>query len=101
MYFTGKQYIAVLAMTAIQYWMSLRMRNYIAPLGIGLALIIIGIIILPWSKVIYFPYAYTAVTFFKNKGSNGLADHEIYSLVWFGVVLSLAFWDTVNRKERG
>jgi lantibiotic transport system permease protein len=99
--FTGKQYIAILGMTSIQYWLSLRIRNYIAPLGIGLALIIIGVIILGWDKVIYYPYAYTAVTFFKNKGSNGLANHEIYSLVWFGVILALAFWDTVNRKERG
>jgi lantibiotic transport system permease protein len=99
--FTGKQYIAILGMTAMQYWLSLRLKNYIAPLGIGLALVIIGIIILPSSKVIYYPYAYTAVTFFKNKGSNGLADHEIYSLVWFGVILALAFWDTSKRKERG
>jgi hypothetical protein len=98
---TAKQYIAILGMTSIQYWLSLRLRNYIAPLGIGLALIIIGIIILAWDKVIYYPYAYTAVTFFKNKGSNGLANHEIYSLVWFGGILALAFWDTVKRKERG
>jgi lantibiotic transport system permease protein len=99
--FTGKQYIAILGMTSIQYWLSLRLRNYIAPLGIGLALIIIGLIILGSSKVIYYPYAYTAVTFFKNKGSNGLADHEIYSIVWFVVILLLAFWDTSKRKERG
>jgi hypothetical protein len=98
---TGRQYIAILAMTAIQYWMSLRIRNYIAPLGIGLALIIMGLIILGWDKVIYYPYAYTAVTFFKNKGSNGLAIHEVYSLIWFGIVLLLAFWDTSRRKERG
>lgn len=98
---TAKQYIAILGMTSIQYWLSLRIKNYIAPLGIGLALIIIGIMILGWDKVIYYPYAYTAVTFFKNKGSNGLANHEIYSILWFGVVLALAFWDTSKRKERG
>jgi lantibiotic transport system permease protein len=101
MSFTGKQYVAILGMTSIQYWLSLRLRNYIAPLGIGLALVIIGFLILGWSKVIYYPYAYTVVTFFKNKGSNGLASHEIYSLVWFGAILALGFWDTVNRKERG
>jgi hypothetical protein len=99
--FTAKQYVAILGMTAIQYWLSLRLRNYIAPLGIGLALVIIGILILGWSKVIYYPYAYTAVTFFKNKGSNGLANHEIYSIIWFVAILGLAFWDTAKRKERG
>jgi hypothetical protein len=99
--FTSHQYISILGMTSIQYWLSLRLRNYIAPLGIGLALVIIGLIILPWAKVIYYPYAYTAVTFFKNKQSNGIADHEVISLVWFGVVLLLGFLDTVRRKERG
>jgi hypothetical protein len=99
--FTAKQYIAILGMTAIQYWLTLRLKNYIAPLGIGLALVIIGILILSWSKVIYYPYAYTAVTFFKNKGSNGLANHEIYSIIWFVAILALAFWDTAKRKERG
>jgi hypothetical protein len=88
-------------MTSIQYWLSLRMRNYIGPLGIGLALVIIGIMILKWSKVIYYPYAYTAVTFFRTPESNGLAKHEVYSLVWFAVVLVLAFFDTARRKERG
>jgi lantibiotic transport system permease protein len=99
--FTGRQYIAILGMTSIQYWLSLRLRNYIAPLGIGLALVILGILILGWSKVIYYPYAYTAVTFFKLKQSNGLANHEVYSILWFVIVLGLAFWDTINRRERG
>jgi lantibiotic transport system permease protein len=99
--FTARQYIAVLAMTSIQYWLSLRLRNYIAPLGIGLALVIIGIVALGWDKIIYYPYAYTAVTFFKTKQSNGLANHEVYSLIWFVVILALAFRDTVKRRERG
>lgn len=97
----SKQYIAILAMTSFQYWLSLRIRNYIAPMGIGLALLITGLIILDWEKIIYYPYAYTAVTFFRDKGSNGIANHEIYSLVWFVVILALAFWDTVYRKEKG
>lgn len=99
--FTARQYIAVLGMTAIQYWLSLRLRNYIAPLGIGLALIIIGIVALGWGKIIYYPYAYSAVTFFKTKQSNGLANHEVYSIIWFVVILLLAFRDTVKRRERG
>lgn len=97
----AKQYIAILGMTSIQYWLSLRLRNYIAPLGIGLALVIGGIIMLDWNKIIYYPYAYTAVTFFKNKGSYALASHEIYSICWFIGVLALAFFDTTRRRERG
>jgi len=99
--FGARQYIAILGMTSIQYWMSLRVRNYIAPLGIGLALVIVGLLIMEWSKVVYYPYAYTAVTFFRARQSNGIANHEIYSILWFGLILTLAFLDTSRRKERG
>lgn len=101
LHFTARQYIAILGMSAIQYWLSLRIRNYIAPLGIGLALVITGLMIMEWQKVIYYPYAYTAVTFFRARQSNGLATHEVYSLVWFAVVLLLAFLDISRRRERG
>lgn len=96
---TGKLYIAILGITAIQYWLSLRFKNYIVPLGIGMALLITGLIIMGWDKVIYYPYSYAALTYFKSNvvGSK----HEYYSLIWFAVVTMLGFIDTINRKERG
>jgi lantibiotic transport system permease protein len=63
---TGKLYISSLAITSIQYWLSLRLKNYIAPLGIGLALLIAGLMILQWDKIYYYPYAYTALSFFRG-----------------------------------
>ena len=66
------------------------------PLGIGLALLITGFIILNWSKIIYFPYAYTILTYMKAGGK-----HEYYSLIWFAVITMIGFFDTINRKERG
>ncbi|MBO9563011.1 MAG: ABC transporter permease [Niastella sp.] len=99
---TGKMYTAVLAMTAIQYWISLRFKNFIAPIGIGLALLITGIMIVQWKHVVYYPYAYTLLTYFKNlnKG-NAVLVHLNYSWIWFVGITLLAFWDTVKRKERG
>jgi len=97
---TGKMYSSILAVTAIQYWLSLRLRNYIAPVGIGLALLITAIMIIQWEKIHFYPYAYTALTYFKNL-NKGTLTHQYYSYVWFVGVLLLAFWDTVKRKERG
>ncbi|MFT3825045.1 MAG: ABC transporter permease [Chitinophagaceae bacterium] len=100
---TSRLYISILGVTSIQYWLSLRFRNYIAPVGIGLALLITGLIIMSWEKVVYYPYAYTALTYFKNLNSKVAAGHkhEWYSLIWFAVVLIAGFWDTVKRRERG
>lgn len=101
---SGKLYISSLAITSIQYWLSLRLKNYIAPLGIGLALLITGLIILQWEKIHYYPYAYTALSFFRgaNPGTSPeLGKNEWLSLVWFAGVLLLGFADTIQRKERG
>jgi hypothetical protein len=102
-YRSSKLYMSILAITAIQYWMSLRIKNYIAPLGIGMVLLIGGLIAFEWDKIIYFPYAYTALTYFKDQAKAGSTpnSHELYSLFWFTGVLLLGFWDTVKRKERG
>jgi lantibiotic transport system permease protein len=98
---TGRLYVSVLAMTTIQYWISLRFRNYMAPLGIGVGLLVIGFMILSWKKVIYYPYAYTAVTFFLDKPSQPMGEQRIWSFVWMAGILALSFWDTVKRREKG
>ena len=100
---SSKLYLSVLAISAIQYWLSLRFKNFIASIGIGAALFIIGLVLIEWPKNIYYPYVYTALTYFKDlrKGNTVTSNHEIYSLIWFGGVLLLSFLDTVNRKERG
>lgn len=94
-------YIACLCITAIQYWLSLRFKNYITSLGIGIGLTIMGMAILKWDKVIYFPYAYPILTYFKQMNIKGLARHEWYSLAGTAIALVLGFWNMVRRKERG
>jgi hypothetical protein len=98
---TLRLYVSVLAISAIQYWLSLRIRNFIAALGIGVALLIIGFMIFPWDKIIYYPYAYPGVTFFKDKTSEPMGKQGIYSVVWMTGILALSFWDTVQRREKG
>lgn len=97
---SGKMYVSILAVTAIQYWISLRLKNFIAPIGIGLALMVTGLMIIQWGKIIYYPYAYTALTYFKDLNKGRLV-HLNYSWIWFAGIILLAFWDTVKRKERG
>jgi hypothetical protein len=56
-------YILMLAVCSIQFWMGLRFRNFIAPIGIGLALWFTGTIMaLEFSPVLasYFPYSFHA-----------------------------------------
>ena len=56
-------YLIMLAVCAIQFWIGLRSRNFIAPIGIGFALWLLGTIMaiqINSSLVHYFPYSFQA-----------------------------------------
>ena len=56
-------YILLLAVCAIQFWIGLRFRNFIVPIGIGFALWLAGTIMAVQYKsnlVFYFPYSFHA-----------------------------------------
>jgi hypothetical protein len=99
----AKSFIAILGMTTIQYCISLRFKNFITSIGIGLALVIAGLIMIPWDKVVYFPYAYSALSFMRNSatGDFKILKHEYWSLGYFAVFLLGGFADFVYRRERG
>lgn len=94
-------YVSMLCVGAIQYWISLRFKNFITSMSIGLAMTIAAIMIMKWDNAVYFPYAYSVITYFKTVSIKGLAIHEIYSLIGTVVVLLLGFWNIATRKERG
>jgi lantibiotic transport system permease protein len=90
-------------MSTIQYCISLRFKNFIGAIGTGLALIITGLMMLEWSKSVYFPYAYSALTFMRNNvnGSFSVLKHEYWSLGYFAFFLGLGYIDFLYRRERG
>jgi lantibiotic transport system permease protein len=98
-------YLSILGMSAIQYWLSLRFKNFIASIGIGLALLITSLIAIPfWKHVDSLPYAYPMLTmkaFTSPSGGRSLPNHEIYSILYFIGFILLAFFDMKYRKERG
>lgn len=98
-----KTYISILAISAIQYWLSLRFKNFITPIGIGLALLITALIIMRWEHIAAVPYAYPALTFLSAVKKQGplLQNHELNSIGYFLAFSLLAFLDMKYRKERG
>jgi hypothetical protein len=102
-YLDAKTYLSVLGMSAIQYWLSLRFKNFIASIGIGLALLISSLIAIPfWDNVDKLPYAYPMLTMQHfAPGYYSFEKHEIYSVIYLIAFLLLAFLDMKYRKERG
>jgi lantibiotic transport system permease protein len=100
---TIKSYFSVLAITSIQYWLSLRFRNFIIPLGIGVALVITGFMINQWEHLYCYPYMYPVIFFWPSFQKNAafVNSAQVYDAIWFIVVLLLAFWDMATRREKG
>ena len=100
-----KFYISTLGITAIQYFLSLRFKNFIAPIGIGLALVIgaVTAISLHWKHADKYPYAFPIITsnLMREKGRPFIENHEWYSIVYFVFFMLLGFLDMKMRKEKG
>jgi lantibiotic transport system permease protein len=101
--FSFKTYISILGISAIQYWLSLRFKNFIVPIAIGLALLITAMIIIQWEHIATIPYAHPLLTFLSilKKHRPLLENHELNSIGYFLVFTFLAFLDMKYRKERG
>jgi hypothetical protein len=81
-------YLVLLGLCAIQYWLGLRFKNFIIPIGIGVALYFAGTVLvmqLQQSKILYLPY-----TMFLY---NGLPEFTPYvsGLNWYSLAYTLVF----------
>ncbi|MCW3074917.1 MAG: hypothetical protein JWP69_1986 [Flaviaesturariibacter sp.] len=105
MQLNAKTYISILGISAIQFWLSLRFKNFIAPVGIGLVLLIGSIIAtgFGWDHVYKIPYAHPILTLMsmKGKGPLVLENHELNSIGYFVFFTLLGFLDLRFRKEKG
>lgn len=99
--FNVKTYLAVLAITAIQFWLGLRFRNFIIPLGIGFVLWWAGMLMAmefhtPNSQ--YFPYSFLVYSF-SPKYKDIVPQIQLTSVLYTVVVLGLAFLDFRRGKR--
>jgi len=92
-------YLSSFGMLSIQFWLSIRFKNILLPLGLGIAGFVFSIILQQWKGIVYFPYSYTfCVTMLTNNADFvGIPDQVWYSLGVAIVVFVLAFWDTYRR----
>lgn len=100
-----KVYISTLGISAIQYALSLRFKNFVAPVGIGLAFVIAGIIAMNvhWKHIYKYPYSFPILTVdsLKKPGGGFLENHEWNSIGYLVLFLLIGFFDMRQKKEKG
>lgn len=101
----AKTYVSILGISAIQYCVAMRFKNFIAPTGIGLALLVGSIIAagMGWQHVFKIPFAHPILTLKFTSYPNRplLENHEINSIIYFVVFLLIGFLDLRFKKEKG
>jgi hypothetical protein len=101
-------FISVLFVTAAQYWFSLRSKNYILPLFLGIFATLIGSFAtaLGWSKSVYIPYGYVTLTNMLNEGRvnetlyGGLPRFLWFSIIGFALISFLAIYDAIHQRVK-
>lgn len=102
-------YLSVMCVTAFQFWFSLRVKNYILPLFMGLFIVMVATFaaLFGWSKSVYIPYSYAALILKLAQGTlnepqyYGLARFLWISLAGFFTISLAMFWDMTRRRIKG
>lgn len=98
-------YVSVFAITAIQFWLALRFKNFIAPLAIGFCLWIMGLLMLfalDWAWADRYPYSFpiqmAGMSEMKTKPDVPLL--QMLSVAYGLFFLAVAFIEFKIRKVR-
>lgn len=100
--FVIKSFISTLAIIAIHFWLSFRVKNLFVTIGIGLAGVVtaVSMYIPHWPSIIYLPYAFPVLMCnFIPDAHHFLSNFHINSLICFVVISLLSYFDfTKNFK---
>jgi lantibiotic transport system permease protein len=97
----ARLYILVLGMSSIQFWLSLRFRNFMVSLAIGISLWFLApmlLFVFKWNVDLY-PYAFTILSALKKYEAN-VVTYQWYSIITTVLFLTLAFVEFRVRKVK-
>jgi hypothetical protein len=94
----GLIFITCLPILAIQYLISIQIKNYMAPIGMGLLMLIGTLIGAPWKHIYISPYSYC---FLKITPFPITFNLYVYALIYFSVIMALSYYLFINKKEKG
>lgn len=96
----GKTYLAILPISVVQFWLGLRFRNFILPIGVGLGLWLLASYMAFEARVDslhLFPYAYPLMNVVP-RFEDHLQQAQASAVVYTALFLLLAFADFNGRK---
>ncbi len=98
-------FIDCLPIVALQYMISLQVRNFIVPIGIGFGLWIASISALSWKFGYTIPYIYTMLNFLKTRQGSRIAllpvNIHMLAFGYFAIITVVGYLLYITKKEKG
>ena len=91
-------FLAALGITAIQFYVGFRFRNFVLPAGFGLLMTITTAALMRWEHIGKFPYAWPILALLNGKGELPLFTTETcLSLAVYAAVALFGYFETARR----
>ncbi|TFF33640.1 ABC transporter permease [Mucilaginibacter psychrotolerans] len=98
----GRYFIACLPIIALQYLISLRFKNFLVPVGVGLVIWILSIAVLHWPYGHWIPYTYCGFNYLKDQAKHHQQFPPIpFALGYFTLFAVIAYILYLHQKEKG
>lgn len=99
---TAQYFIDSLPIIALQYLISLQFKNFLVPVGTGIALWILSIAVLNWQYGYLVPYTYVGFNYLRTIGKiNTGINYHAWALSYFAGLTILSYILYVTKKEKG
>ena len=97
-----RYFIACLPIVALQYLVSLQFRNFLVPVGTGLALWILSVAVLSWKYGYLIPYTYCSFNYLKGQPKFIQPDNLLtFATGYFILFTAMAYILYLCQKEKG
>ena len=99
-----RTYLSILGISAIQYSLSQRFKNFIVPVGVGLVLFVGSIVAMNyhWKYIKRYPYSFPSLTFDAIEQPGIKNGHpELYSIGCFLIFITVGYLEMKFRKDKG
>ena len=95
-------FLLCLPIVALQYMISLQFKNFLIPIGAGLAFSVGGLMAFSWEYVFTIPYSYTGLHYLHGKSEMVPAQNIlVFSAAYFALFTMMGFWLYNSKKEKG
>lgn len=95
-------FICCLPIVALQFLLSLQIRNFLIPLGAGIALLIAALIALSWKYGYVMPYSYCGIRFMNAQtGVPSEQNLNLWAFGYFVAITIVSYILYIRKKEKG